>query len=436
MQCGKRENKTVNDGNVSEQDKTASDENLLKPVSGGDRDLNGYGYFLYPPAEPSSFPPGTSCFVKEQYKRATVIRAHEIDRDIVVVKMDEEKRIKDVRKQKLSYRYATNDKNKNIILVTPTTTQYRNLARSQPNYNECCIDIGSSYGVCTNLMAKSVGAERVLGIDISEQLIAKSRESYSTIRFELCNVMEERKRFISLVKEFILSTGSTSLCCFVDIGGDRARRDLALLLPFLESTISPRLIIVKSKELHESLGRHINSLPPRDTVALDPAYLFPTLVPDCQIWLAALAQEAVSTKLLKSSYLHQTELGLQPRSENKRLQLGLPPSTNGASCIQVSSSQRARFSGYPLDYPRKRIPEVTEGTLILDESFAGRSQFELDKKLFICRYRNFGTCLKQDACPFDHNFCYVCGARFHVAQACFEPSAFGMSDNLALLNQN
>ena len=69
------------------------------------------------------------------------------------------------------------------------TDEYRRLARSQLTSHDHAIEIGSSYGKCTEIIHLHTKG-RVIGIDVSANLIEASRHEYPSVRFEKLDVLQ------------------------------------------------------------------------------------------------------------------------------------------------------------------------------------------------------------------------------------------------------
>jgi hypothetical protein len=76
-----------------------------------------------------------------------------------------------------------------LIVVCKTTDEYRRLARSQLTPADHVIEIGSSYGKCTEIIHQHTKG-RVIGIDVSSESVAASRLDYPAIRFERFDALE------------------------------------------------------------------------------------------------------------------------------------------------------------------------------------------------------------------------------------------------------
>ncbi len=115
------------------------------------------------------------------------------------------------------------------ILFTDNTIDYRRLARSQVVRSDSVLELGCSFGLCTQVLSEH--ADKVLGLDISESVIAKACHTYPHIEFEQVNVLQ---RYQELTQKFC---GFNKI--FVDIGGDRQVPALARILNFLMENIKP-----------------------------------------------------------------------------------------------------------------------------------------------------------------------------------------------------
>ena len=79
----------------------------------------------------------------------------------------------------------------NLVVVCKTTDEYRRLARSQLTDEDHVLEIGSSYGRCTEIIYLHTGG-RVVGIDVSSESVESSRKDYPSIRFERLDALQVR----------------------------------------------------------------------------------------------------------------------------------------------------------------------------------------------------------------------------------------------------
>ncbi|PRP79284.1 DNA-directed RNA polymerase [Planoprotostelium fungivorum] len=127
-----------------------------------------------------------------------------------------------------------------LIFLCDNTREYRRLARSQVNKEDDVVDIGSSYGVCTDILSQH--CDRVIGVEISKPLIEHSRAAYPNIPFHHLDIVKNESQSIPLLK------GKNKV--FIDIGGDRDIQPVVQCIKFvLEKKIKPEMIVVKNRPL-------------------------------------------------------------------------------------------------------------------------------------------------------------------------------------------
>ena len=79
------------------------------------------------------------------------------------------------------------------IVVVAHTLEFRHLARSQVTKRDHVVEIGSSLGLCTKILAQASGA--VVGFDVSAAHLEESRRTFPELRFEFLDIFEEAERF-------------------------------------------------------------------------------------------------------------------------------------------------------------------------------------------------------------------------------------------------
>eukprot|EP00438_Fugacium_kawagutii_P007397 Skav233948 [mRNA] locus=scaffold1382:151583:152521:+ [translate_table: standard] len=138
------------------------------------------------------------------------------------------------------------------VLVVNETISYRRLAKTQVGKADGVLEIGSSFGECTQILTKH--AKSVVGIDNSPELVEESRRRYPFCRIELLNCFHERERLLQLCSELREETENFKV--FVDIGGDRSSTAVCRVLVFLDDFFNslsgvsvPSLVVVKSQGL-------------------------------------------------------------------------------------------------------------------------------------------------------------------------------------------
>lgn len=131
------------------------------------------------------------------------------------------------------------------VLIVADTVSFRRLAKSQVGYGDAVLEVGSSLGECTCVLASRAAA--VVGIDVAGELVEESRRRHPHCRFEWLDCFEEPGRLRSLC-EGLRARGELKL--FVDVGGDRTTQDVCRVLAALGAATSseppPSLIVVKS----------------------------------------------------------------------------------------------------------------------------------------------------------------------------------------------
>lgn len=159
--------------------------------------------------------------------------------------------------------------------------------------------------------------------------------------------------------------GSRCRQVYLDIGGDRSLHMIARMIPLLEQTIQPDLIVVKSEELKTHADRWLEQQPGQ------PAG---DVIEDAGWWWAALREHC------------ETIEGVGGRRVVGALVGALTGQLGGTAGRLM----------HPLKYPHKRTTAGVD----------------------ICRFFNYSACKKGSRCPLDHTTCHCCGAEGHTASAC------------------
>ncbi|KAK9707725.1 hypothetical protein K7432_010021 [Basidiobolus ranarum] len=138
------------------------------------------------------------------------------------------------------------------IILCPHTNEYRRLARSQVTQTDNVLEIGSSYGICTDILSQHCGL--VIGLETSPTLIIESRRRFPHCTFEGLDVLHNPGRVQTLISERKINIA------FVDIGGNRDAESVVKVIQFLLGT-TPRVesIVVKSEALFALALPHIQS---------------------------------------------------------------------------------------------------------------------------------------------------------------------------------
>lgn len=105
------------------------------------------------------------------------------------------------------------------------------------------LEIGCDFGI----LVDSVDAKSSLGIDKSEESIQIANSRYPNQRFLLCDVFEDD------LTEEISRIQKESLVVSIDINGNRELPAVLKCIQFVLDSWAPRLIMVKSRELHAKM---------------------------------------------------------------------------------------------------------------------------------------------------------------------------------------
>lgn len=136
----------------------------------------------------------------------------------------------------------------NLILVASETNDYRRMSTVHTRKEDHFIEIGCDFGI----LVDSVDASSSLGIDKSEESIRIANERYPTQKFLLHDVFEDDPE---ILPSFEMDDGKTktSLVVAIDINGNRELPAVLNCIQFVLDRWSPRLVMVKSRELHAKM---------------------------------------------------------------------------------------------------------------------------------------------------------------------------------------
>lgn len=174
------------------------------------------------------------------------------------------------------------------LLVCERTSTFRHCARrvplTQAKSSGKYFEIGCSYGVSTDCLARAVCCDdasfrnsskrlaarrkssssmhgEVVACDISEEAIQSARSRYLSCRAattsdcELCSLRFEVVDALSQ-GDMLVSLGSGSSHCFIDIAGTRPLDDVVRICDAVAKLIAPPVIVVKSEALYRHLIKH------------------------------------------------------------------------------------------------------------------------------------------------------------------------------------
>lgn len=285
--------------------------------------------------------------------------------------------VKQFRTSRLVPIYDFNSNNTTIVL-TPDTTNYRQLAIAHLRKDDKVLEIGCSTGMCTSLVLRrmlllaSVAENtedkehhgQIVAFDTGSDMIQQTQQALQT---EFTNLSPRLSRKLELstissvhkVDAFADPRGAYTLTTknnkhpdivLIDIGGNRELEGVTRMIHWVQTTYTehpPRVIIVKSKELARQLNANTDGV-----------------IHNAQSWL--------------TDYL---------QSNNMSNECATKPPT---------------FS-HPLQAPLVLSPE--------------------DDTTPICRFHNYHKegCKKHqngNDCELDHEHCHFCKKKGHVANEC------------------
>jgi hypothetical protein len=138
------------------------------------------------------------------------------------------------------------------IIVTPETNHFRQMA-SQVTSSDKLLEIGCSTGETSKLLIPL--CDTWVGLDTSEQMIAQCKTTIGdsldekTCHFAIVDALIDPAKAEQECKKF----GDLSVI-FIDIGGNRECINVLRMVSWVQETFqTPRLIIVKSRELFHSI---------------------------------------------------------------------------------------------------------------------------------------------------------------------------------------
>jgi len=139
------------------------------------------------------------------------------------------------------------------LVVCAETESYRRLAWSQARAGDAVLEVGSSFGEASAILARR--ASLTLGVDNSPALVAEAAArcapavAAGRLSFALLDALQDPEALHAAGR----ALGPGALL-FVDIGGNRALPGLAALLPHAIAALRPPLVAVKSRALHAAVA--------------------------------------------------------------------------------------------------------------------------------------------------------------------------------------
>lgn len=179
-------------------------------------------------------------------------------REMAVVLMDIDGREKEVeltpyyarRVYRLKGPPSINDGPLGRALIVGETVDFRLCARLQVLTEDSCVEIGSSYGDTSVLLARY--CRKTVGFDCSKECVQEARRRHPGLFFvegdclRQGNLVIEQSRGVNVV--------------FVDIGGDRCVPDQLEMLEWVQINLRPELIVLKSRKLFQAMLAHCQVL--------------------------------------------------------------------------------------------------------------------------------------------------------------------------------
>jgi len=317
-----------------------------------------------------------------------------------------------------------------LIIITPDTTNYRQLATSHLTVSDKVLEIGCSTGECTALVLRrlmllynsnnlhhqeqktNVQTGSICAFDIGSDMVeqASSRvhsefnalqqhshqaadlqmPSYTDmIQFHKVDALSDPKRaYTHATTNTTSSTNNQSSkaapnVILIDIGGNRELKGVVQMIDWVQSTFSQndddsvRVIIVKSESLAEELAKSTQSTIEEEEKKI----------------------EADSSTVQQQ--LTVMDNGIINQGQEWFTSLLSSFSTNTtSSTVATNHQRRAPTYNHPLKAPLVLSPK--------------------DDKTAICRFHNYDIdgCKNGTRCPYDHQYCHWCRQVGHTALNC------------------
>jgi hypothetical protein len=326
------------------------------------------------------------------------------------------------------------------------------------------LELGSSYGLCTRVLAHHAGPDAVLGIDNSHQLIAASQAAFPDLSFLVLDVLEQPGELRRLAQQWKFNV------VFVDIGGNRALEALLRLLPWLQQELAAlELIVVKSEELAAAAQQRLQeeearvsspAAEPHPSSVAEPGHgthstnsssnggggpdvpgqavasskaVSPAVEEVAVTWVEVPGGSTWWQQLQTTQAAAAAAVACAPPTpsgcatqDQQNMQQGAHDSSAGGLPQQQQQQQQQQQHEQAEGLPASSSSRVAEPWYIKEkEAGFRRNPLRYPQRftpagLRICRPHNYSTsgCLKADTCPFDHDHCHHCGAVGHRGVAC------------------
>ena len=137
---------------------------------------------------------------------------------------------------------------KPALLLCGETESFRRLARSQLLKSDSVLEIGCSYGLATASIAAR--SKHVIAVDVSAEALSRAAteacQRFENIQFVELDATRDLPRLVDMAR----ASGVSAV--FIDINGNRQWQSVAPLLRTVHEQLSPRVIVVKNRELYEA----------------------------------------------------------------------------------------------------------------------------------------------------------------------------------------
>ena len=162
-----------------------------------------------------------------------------------------------------------------LLLLTPDTIPYRNLAWSQLTNLDRVLEIGCSTGECSAILLRRT--KNWMGLDTSSQMISNCQQlvgSQFVDRVVKSDCLVTPKQ----TRDTVLNILGEPTHVFIDIGGNRDWTSVVKVISWTYEYFLPRLVVVKSRELVAEYNVEVNHAIDKKTGKLDMNGWFDTKV--------------------------------------------------------------------------------------------------------------------------------------------------------------
>jgi hypothetical protein len=132
-----------------------------------------------------------------------------------------------------------------LVLVAPETTEYRRLAVVHTRREDHFLEVGCDFGA----LVDSVDAATALGVDKSDESIMGARQRHPRKDFVVGDVFDDD----DLRRLTAQMASRRPLVVAIDINGNRELPAVLRCIQLAMDSWSPRLVVVKSRELYAAL---------------------------------------------------------------------------------------------------------------------------------------------------------------------------------------